>query len=118
MLPFCRLRSLCTLPHCWSSMPPCFQGLILGLLTASLLLAIVISLWLTSSHKTPTTNSMTIQISTGIFFFSLSDLQKTDKFLIKSICSDCLPYTQIEQYDTEEVFRGPDPVYFYRIQKS
>ncbi len=79
------------LPQCCSSMSPCFQGLLLGMLAASLLLAILISLWLTSPHKISTTNSITTQISTG-------------KLLINLICSHCLPYAQIEQYVREAVF--------------
>jgi hypothetical protein len=73
-------------------MPPCVQGFILGLLTASLLLVIAIALLLASQHKTSTTQSITTQISTGKFSFSLNDLRRTDEFFIKFTCSHCLSY--------------------------
>jgi len=97
ILLFCRLRSKCILPQCCLSIPPCFQGLILGLLTASLALIVVIILWL----KPSTMANVTTQISTGKLLFCLNDLQKTDKFLIESNCCYCLPYVQIELYSME-----------------
>jgi hypothetical protein len=73
-------------------MPPWIQGLILGMLTASLVLIAVIVLWL----KLSTTESATMQTSTGKLLFCLNNPQKSDKFLTKSNCPYFLPYAQIE----------------------
>ncbi|CAF1155110.1 unnamed protein product [Adineta steineri] len=49
-----KCRILGNFMHCWSSIPTCLRGLLLGVLIGSLILCVVIPLWLTSMNKTTT----------------------------------------------------------------
>ncbi|CAF1197012.1 unnamed protein product [Adineta steineri] len=66
-----RRRRFCAYWQCCSSLSPLVNGLILGALFGGLILAVIITLWLTSANKISTTTIMNISTATSITYHNV-----------------------------------------------